>query len=431
MLVSVPLSPKALADYEMLVDPGLILETRQAAGEMAGSSVLHVNATAYGGGVAEILYTLVPLMQDVGLRADWKVIQGNDEFYSVTKIMHNCLQGMDIPITTNMKQIYEHQNLENAKMMDGCYDYVVVHDPQPAAIPFFLGETRHKIGKKWIWRCHLDLTEFSRELWEYLLPFIQVYDAVIFTSANYAGDYRDRMPPFTVISPCIDPLSPKNMPLDAQTVNRTLRKYRINPDKPLITQVSRFDPWKDPLGVIDAYRLVKKEVPDVKLLLAASMASDDPESWHYYEKTARHAGEDENILLLSNLQGVGNLEINSFQRGSDVVIQKSLQEGFGLTVTEALWKERAVVGGRVGGITLQIDEGVNGFLVDSVEQCAERVVHCLQNKEEALRLGAAGREKVRERFLSTSNLKAYLDLFRGLEVAEERHEHVKTAKQHH
>jgi trehalose synthase len=241
----------------------------------------------------------------------------------------------------------------------------------------------------------------------------------------------DTLPPCTIITPSIDPLSPKNVPLDNQTITRTLRRYRIDPDRPLITQVSRYDPWKDPLGVIDAYRMVKKEVPEVMLLLAASMATDDPESWHYYEKTARHAGEDDDIFLLSNLQGVGNMEINAFQRGSEIVVQKSLQEGFGLTVTEAMWKEKPVIGGRVGGITLQIDDGVNGFLVNSVESCAERLITCLRNKEEARHIAAAGRDKVRERFLSTTNLKAYLDLFRGLEVAEEQHERKKTFEQRH
>lgn len=430
MLVSVPLSPKSLADYEMFVDPEHIVGIRETAGELAGSSVLHVNATAYGGGVAEMLYTLVPLMQEVGLRADWKVIQGNDEFFSVTKIMHNCLQGMDIPVTDNMKQIYEHQNLANAKMMQGSHDFVVVHDPQPAAIPYMLGEKRYEIGKKWIWRCHLDLTEFSVELWEYLLPYIQAYDAVIFTSSNYAGQYADKLPPCAVITPCIDPLSPKNVPLDQQTIHRTLRRYQIDTDRPLITQVSRYDPWKDPLGVIDAYRIAKEKRPDIMLLLAASMATDDPESWHYYEKTARHAGEDSDIFLLSNLQGVGNLEINAFQRGSEVIVQKSLQEGFGLTVTEGMWKEIPVIGGNVGGIVLQIDDGVNGFLVDSVEGCAERILYCLDHKEEVQRMAATGRNKVREKFLSTVNLQAYLELFRGLSVADEHHERKHAIQEH-
>src|SRR3990172_2671948 len=223
MLVSVPLTQKALADYEIFVDPGAVHKIRELAGELAGSRVLHVNATAYGGGVAEILYTLVPLMQDVGLIADWKVIQGSEEFFSVTKIMHNCLQGMDIPVTDQMKTSYEHHNLANAKMMVGEYDYVIVHDPQPVALPYFLKNHR-ALGKKWIWRCHLDLTKFSRDLWDYLTPFIQVYDGVVFTSPTYVGDHAATIPPATFITPSIDPLSPKNTPLDEQTISRTLRK---------------------------------------------------------------------------------------------------------------------------------------------------------------------------------------------------------------
>lgn len=421
MLVSVPITQKALADYEIFVEPAAIHSIRETAGELAGARVLHINATAFGGGVSELLYTLVPLMQDTGLVADWKVIQGSEEFFSVTKIMHNCLQGMDLPVTDQMKKIYEYHNLTNAKMLTGEYDYIIVHDPQPLALPYFLKNHR-KLGKKWIWRCHLDLTKFSKDLWDYLTPFMQIYDGVIFTSPTYVDEYSAKLPPCTFIMPTIDPLSPKNTPLDDHTITRTLRKYNIDPGRPLLTQVSRYDPWKDPLGVIDAYKLVKEKRPETMLLLAASMASDDPESWHYYEKTARHAGEDPDIFLLSNLHGVGNLEINAFQRGSTVVVQKSLQEGFGLTVTEALWKEKAVVGGNVGGITLQIENGQNGFLVDSVEACAEKMLYLLEHEEERRRMGNAGREKVREKFLSTCNLESYLNLFRGLAAAEEHYE---------
>lgn len=426
MLVSVPLTQKSLADYELFVEPGAIHNLRELAGEFAGARVLHVNATAYGGGVAELLYTLVPLMRDAGLVADWKVIQGSEEFFTVTKIMHNCLQGMDIPVTDQMKKIFEHHVVANAKLMVGEYDYVVVHDPQPVALPYFLKNHR-ALGKKWIWRCHLDLTKLSRDLWAYLLPFIQMYDGVVFTSPGYVEEHTAQLPPCTFITPTIDPLSPKNTPLDEQTIARTLRKYHIDPDRPLMTQVSRYDPWKDQLGVIDAYKLVKEQVPEVMLLLAASMATDDPESWHYYEKTARHAGEDSDVFLLSNLQGVGNMEINAFQRGSAVVAQKSLQEGFGLTVTEALWKEKAVIGGNVGGIVLQIDDGVNGFLVDSVESCAEKMIYLLKHENERRRMGGAGRDKVREKFLSTGNLETYLNLFKGIAAADRQHEKEQTA----
>jgi len=415
MLVSVPVASKSLADYEIFVDPEKIRQIRELAGSLAGKKVLHINATAFGGGVSELLYTLIPLKKDVGLLADWQVIQGSDEFFSVTKIMHNCLQGMDIPITTQMKQIYEHYNQLNAKLLTGFFDFVIVHDPQPVAIPYFLKNHR-EIGKQWIWRCHLDLTRFQPELWEYLMPFIQMYDATIFTTRAYVDDYVAKLPPTYFITPSIDPLSPKNVPLDENGIKKTLWKYKIDTDDPIITQVSRYDPWKDPLGVIDAYRLVKKEFPKVQLILAASMATDDPESWHYYEKTARRAGEDEDIFLLSNLQGVGNLEINAIQRGSDVVLQKSLQEGFGLTVTEALWKEKAVVGGNVGGIILQIDDGLNGYLVSSVEECAEKVIHLLKHPELAHQMGINGREKVREKFLCLTELEAYLRMLIAIQA---------------
>jgi len=414
MLGNVPVSEKSLAEYEILVDSGVFSDIKSLSGKLSGLRVLHINATAYGGGVAELLYTLVPLMRDVGLEVDWKVIQGAEDFYQVTKIMHNSLQGMDIPITEEMKVIFERYSKMNAELLQGPpYDIVIVHDPQPAAIPYFLPNMR-AIGKKWIWRCHLDLTQLSRDLWHYLTPFLQKYDATVFTMASYVQGHEEALPPAYIIPPCIDPLSPKNAALDEGTVNRTLRKYHIDPERPLITQVSRYDPWKDPLGVIDAYRLVKEVVPEVQLLLAASMASDDPESWHYYEKTARHAGEDSDVYLLSNLQGVGNMEINAFQRGSDVVLQKSLREGFGLTVSEAMWKERPVIGGNVGGITIQIEDGKNGFLVDSVEACADKITYLYLHPEEAHIMGAAAKDNVREKFLSTTNLHAYLNLFTSL-----------------
>lgn len=415
MLVSVPVATKSLADYEIFVETEKIKRLRELGGALAGKKVLHINATAFGGGVAELLYTLIPLKKDAGLLADWQVIQGSDEFFSVTKIMHNCLQGMDIPITEQMKRIYEHYNQLNAKLLSGSYDYVIVHDPQPVAIPYFLKNYR-EVAKHWIWRCHLDLTRFQPELWDYLMPFIQMYDATIFTTRAYIDDYVAKLPPTFFITPSIDPLSPKNVPLDENGVMKTLRKYKVDTDRPIITQVSRYDPWKDPLGVIDTYRLVKREFPGVQLILAASMATDDPESWHYYEKTARRAGEDEDIFLLSNLQGVGNLEINAIQRGSDVVLQKSLQEGFGLTVSEALWKEKAVVGGNVGGIILQIDDGVNGYLVNSVEECAERVIQLLKNPQLARQFGIKGKEKVREKFLCVTELEAYLHMLTAIEA---------------
>jgi len=410
MLVSVPTTTRSLSEFEFFVDPEEIEGIRKLASRFSGARVLHLNATSFGGGVSEILYTLVPLMRSVGIETDWKVLQGSDEFFSVTKIMHNSLQGMEIPMTRQMKSIYEYYQKLNADLLKGGYDFVIVHDPQPAGMPSFMKDYRD-IGKHWIWRCHLDLTRLYQGLWDYLIPMLNLYDATIFTMSNYVGAHADVLPPCFIVPPSIDPLSPKNMPLEKQVIDRTLKEYRIKTNHPLITQVSRYDPWKDPLGVIDAYRLAKKKIPDLQLVLAASMASDDPESWHYYEKTARHAGEDDDIFLLSNIQGVGNLEINAFQRGSDIILQKSLQEGFGLTVTEALWKEKPVIGGNVGGITLQIDNDRNGFLVNSVEECADKIIYLYEHAKEGEKMGIAGKEKVRDNFLSTNSLKSYLNVF--------------------
>lgn len=417
MLVSVPVTQRSLKEYELFVEPEDLQEIYRLANKLDGAKILQINATSFGGGVSEMLYTIVPLMNSVGLQADWKVMQGSDEFFSVTKIMHNSLQGMDIPLTNQMRSIYEYYQKLNAELLQGQYDFIVVHDPQPVGIPAFLKNYR-QIGKHWIWRCHLDLTKLNHKIWQYIIKYLKKYDVTIFTMAHYVDGHVDALPPCFVVPPSIDPLSPKNMPLDDLTVSRTLKKYKIDPNRPIVTQVSRFDPWKDPLGVIDAYRIAKKDIPGLQLILAASMATDDPESWHYYEKTARHAGEDDDIYLLSNLQGVGNLEINAFQRGSDIIIQKSLQEGFGLTVAEALWKEKPVIGGNVGGITIQVDDGQNGYLVNSVEECAEKIVYLYRNPSVARKMGVAGKEKVRKKFLSTTNLKAYLSIYASLIDAE-------------
>jgi trehalose synthase len=414
MLTTVPVNLKLIDEYREFVGEDEIKEILSLAKQLKGAKVLHINATAYGGGVAELLYTQVPLMRSVGLSVDWKVIQGSSEFFSVTKIMHNILQGMEIPTTAEMKYIYKHYNKLNAQLLTGKYDFVVVHDPQPLAIPYFLDSHRY-FGKHWIWRCHLDLTKVSRSLWHYLSQFLSKYDAAIFTMLEYTNNFSEQLPPVYIITPAIDPLSSKNIPLNDHIIEQTLKRYHIDPNRPLVTQVSRFDPWKDPIGVIDAYRLAKKSIPEIQLLLAASMATDDPESWHYYEKAARHAGEDKDIFLLTNMQGVGNTEINAFQRVSRIVLQKSLQEGFGLTVAEAMWKNQPVIGGKVGGITLQIEDGKTGYLVDSVDECAEKIIYLYSHPKQAKEMGTLAKERVVRLFLSTTNLKEYLKLFLSLQ----------------
>ncbi len=409
MLEIVETEGKLLNDYIDIIGKEEIESIKKLALPLKGKKVVHVNATSFGGGVAEILSTLVPLMKDVGIEAEWQVIQGSDDFFNVTKSIHNGLQGMDVLFTKEMKEIFLKNNQLNEKLFEGEYDFVVIHDPQPVAIVNYRQEKKGK----WIWRFHIDPTNAQEKVWQLIRPFIEKHDAAIFTLKEYAKDDL-KLKNIAIIPPAIDPLSPKNMDLDQEEIENIVTKYKVDPNRPIITQVSRFDPWKDPLGVIDMYRIVKEEIKDVQLVLIASMANDDPEGWEYYEKTARHAGEDYDIHLLSNLNGVGNLEVNAFQRASDVIIQKSLREGFGLVITEALWKGKPVVAANVGGIPLQVDNRRTGYLVGNISECAERVIHLLKDSEIANKMGTSGKEYVRKNFLITRLLKDYLNLFNSL-----------------
>ncbi len=409
MLEIVKTEGKSLNDYIDIIGKKEIEIIKKLALPLKGKKVVHINATSFGGGVAEILSTLVPLMKDVEIEAKWQVIKGSDDFFNVTKSIHNGMQGMDVPFSKEMKEIFLKNNQLNEKLFEGEYDFVVIHDPQPVAI---LNYRQEKKGK-WIWRFHIDPTSAQKKIWQFIRPFIEKHDAAIFTLKEYAKDDL-KLKNIAIIPPAIDPLSPKNMDLDQEEIENIVTKYKVNPDRPIITQVSRFDPWKDPLGVIDMYRMVKREVKDVQLILIASMANDDPEGWEYYEKTARHAGEDYDIHLLSNLNGIGNLEVNAFQRASDVIIQKSLREGFGLVITEALWKGKPVVAANVGGIPLQVDNRRTGYLVGDISECAERVIHLLRDSEIANKMGISGKEYVRKNFLITRLLKDYLNLFNSI-----------------
>jgi trehalose synthase len=413
MLTSVPITPKVLADYRPIVGDAAVDEIQRLAEPLRGARVLHLNATAFGGGVAEILSALIPLLNDLGLKADWQIISGADEFFAVTKAIHNGLQGMFVPWTPAMRDTWLHYNRLNADLMDGEYDFVVVHDPQPAGVlALGLERGRPKVGK-WVWRCHIDLTAAQPELWDFLRTSLAPYDAAVFTLKRYAK--RDvPTPRVFFFPPAIDPLSPKNVLLARDTVDAILSRYAIDPRRPLLTQVSRFDPWKDPLGVIDAYRMVKREIPEVQLVLVASMAHDDPEGWSYYERTARRAGEDMDIQILTNLTGAGNVEVNAIQTAARVVVQKSLREGFGLVVSEALWKGRPVVAANVGGIPLQVLDGRTGYLATSAAACAERILYLLRHPEEANSMGAAGREHVRANFLITRYLCDHLKMYTAL-----------------
>ena len=409
MLRAVNVGHKSLADYHSIVSRDLIAEVRTLAQPLEGRRVLHINATSFGGGVAEILYTLVPLMADVGLVADWKVMYGKDEFFHVTKALHNALQGGDHALTAEERAVFERYNLMNVGGLTDDYDFVIVHDPQPA----LMREHAPIDGARWIWRCHIDLSTPNPEVLDFILPMVEGYDLSVFHMAQYIPP-GDRMPQPVIMPPAIDPLAPKNMALSAEDAAYIVDQFGLDVDRPMMLQVSRFDPWKDPLGVIDAYRIVKEEVPDLQLALVGSMATDDPEGWEYFQQTLDYAADDGDIYILSNLNNVGAVEVNAFQTHADVVVQKSIREGFGLTVTEALWKARPSVAANVGGIPLQIVDGQTGFLVDTPQECAARVLDYLRDPDAARAMARRGKQHVRHDFLTPRLLRDWLGIFTRL-----------------
>jgi trehalose synthase len=411
VLQEVALGQRSLADYTHIAGRGLIEQIRELAEPLEGKRVLHVSATAFGGGVSEILYTLVPLMRDVGIDAHWQVIIGREEFFNVTKLMHNSLQGAEQSISDEQWEVFEAYNTMNAQSLEGDWDAIIIHDPQPAAIKRNVPEK----ARVWIWRCHIDLSTPNKDTLARMLPLIHDYDASVwhldqYVPANLDGGLR------CICPPAIDPLSPKNMALSPDDAAYVCDQFGIDTERPLICQVSRFDPWKDPIGVIDAYRIVTAEIPEAQLALVGSMATDDPEGWEFFHETFRHADGDPDIKILNNLNNVGAIEVNAFQSQADVAVQKSIREGFGLTVTEALWKGRPVVAGEVGGIPLQVTDGVTGFLVSSPEETARRSIQILKDPELAKRIGRAGKEHAREHFLTPRLLRDWLTLFGDLEV---------------
>ncbi len=410
MLQLVNVGRKSLADYGTLASRGLMAEIRRLAEPLQGKRVLHLSATAFGGGVAEINYTLVPLMADVGLEVEWRIIRGADEFFNVTKAIHNGLQGDPRGLTAAEQEVFARYNATNAAELDADdYDYVVVHDPQPVAmIDAFPGRR-----SRWVWRGHIDFSSPNEQVFSVLLPSIRQYDAAVFHLRDYVP-HGEALPLTAIWPPAIDPLQPKNMALSGEDAAYIVDQFGIDVSRPLLTQVSRFDPWKDPLGVIDAYRLVKERRPEVQLALVGSMAHDDPEGWEYYHRTLEHARDDPDVYILSNMNSVGSVEVNAFQVQADVVVQKSIREGFGLTVSEALWKGRPMVAGRVGGIVTQITDGETGWLVDSVEECAAACLEVLGDPAAARQRALRGKEVVRRSFLTPRLLRDWLVLFNRL-----------------
>jgi len=398
---------KSIADYASIVGRHLADEIRELAEPLRGRRFLHLSATAFGGGVAEIQYTLIPLLNDIGIETEWRVIQGRDEFFDVTKTIHNALQGDEKGLTPEQEKIFLEYNQLNADELTDAdeWDMVVVHDPQPAALRTLLpgGDA------KWVWRCHIDLSAPNRQVLDFLLPSISAYDATIFHMHEYvprgAGLHQAVIWP-----PAIDPLAPKNMALAPEDAAYIIEQFGIDPARPMMLQVSRFDPWKDPLGVIDAYRKVKETHPGLQLALVGSMAHDDPEGWTFYNQTVSYADSDPDIYILSNLNNVGAVEVNAFQVHADVCLQKSIREGFGLTVSEALWKARPMIGGAVGGIVTQIEDGQTGFLVSSPAECADRALQILGDPVEAKAMARRGKEDVRRRFLTPRLVRDWLAL---------------------
>ncbi len=412
MLQEVSLGQKSLADYTHIAGKETIERIRELAEPMKGHRVLHVSATAFGGGVSEILYTIVPLMRDVGIDAHWHVIFGKEEFYNATKLLHNSLQGAEETLSDSEWDLFDEINAINAEGLQGEWDTVIVHDPQPIGLRRGAKET----GRNWIWRCHIDLSEPNPAPIARLLPMIEEYDATVWHLPTYVPEGVNGHNGVRIIPPAIDPLSPKNMAFSPDDAAFVCKQFGIDVDRPLLTQVSRFDPWKDPMGVIDAYRIVHEQVPNVQLALVGSMATDDPEGWEFFQHTFEYADGDDDIKILNNLNNVGAIEVNAFQSQSDVCLQKSIREGFGLTVTEALWKGRPTVAGNVGGIPLQIVDGEGGFLVDSPEQCAQRCLEILADPELGKRLGRAGKEHAREKFLSPRLLRDWMELLAELDT---------------
>jgi len=369
----------------------------ELAGRLRGLRLLHLNATPYGGAVAELLNSVVPLEKGLGLDVTWGVIVAEPAFYALTKRLHNALQGApEFHVSEEEGAAYIRHNQMVAKAIAGNFDAVIVHDPQPAPTRSLTGDN----GARWVWRVHIDLSAYNHEAWAFLSQFIGGFDAYVFTMEKFVPEPLDGAR-VRCFAPAIDPLSPKNLVLPGDIADRIVRWLGVHLDRPLMTQVSRFDPWKDPLGVIDVYREVRAKHAGLQLALLGSMALDDPEGWSVYEQIRREVENDPEIHLGSNFTGISNMEVNAFQSRSDVVIQKSIREGFGLVVSETVWKGTPVVAGDTGGIPLQIADGEGGFLVRDEAEWAARIDYLLSNPEEARRIGQLGRDRIRANFLIT------------------------------
>jgi trehalose synthase len=398
-----------LEDYAAVTSPDVIEHIQQLAAPLKGKRVVHVNSTRVGGGVAEILAKLVPLTRELEIDAAWEVIEGDREFFECSKTMHNGLQGDPVFLGDAAVKVYQETNASNADRLRDTLeqaDFVFIHDPQPAAL---LQHCPKRRGK-WIWRCHIDASHPARHVWRYLREIVSAYDASVFSLAAFAKQLQH---PQYVIPPSIDPLSDKNVELPAQEIEDVRQRFGLDAERPLLVQISRFDRFKDPIGVIRAYRLVRRSLPAVQLVLAGGGATDDPEGDIVLEEVRRAAESDSDVHVLL-LPADANRTVNALQRAADIVLQKSIREGFGLTVAEALWKGKPVIGGNVGGIRLQVINHHTGFLVDTAEGAALRARYLLHNPKEYERMGRTARALVRDNFLITRHLREYLTLMVAL-----------------
>lgn len=402
-----------LQQYEEVVGSHEIARLRQLAARLQGMRVVHVNSTREGGGVAEILCWMIPLLSELGLETSWEVIEGEPDFYRVTKAFHNAMQGLPVRLRPRDFELHRAVNEQNAERLKLEADVVFVHDPQPALLPHFTPGDR--VGR-WVWRCHIDASHPNRAVWKYLEQAIADYDATIFSMPGFT---RPLPKPMFLVPPSIDPLSDKNCPLTEAECQEVLEQCAIDGDRPYALQVSRFDRFKDPLGVIEAYRLVKPYHPELQLVLAGGPAADDPEGADMLAEVQQAAGEDPDIKILM-LPPDSHLMINALQREAAIILQKSIKEGFGLTVTEALWKGKPVIGGACGGIRLQVHDYQTGFLVHTPEGAAYRIRYLLRYDEKRERMGRTGHEFVREHFLLTRHVRDYLAMLLCLENPDHR-----------
>ncbi len=411
MLHKISLGFADINKYRMIGAREIIDEVVSLGEELKGLRVCHINSTPFGGGVAELLVSYIPLLRSLGIKADWQIIRGDRRFFTVTKGFHNALQGAKFEQINeeSTRKEYQSHNLANARELDPNYDVFIVNDPQPAALRHYSPNNK----AKWIWRCHVDSSEPDEAVWAFLRPYLEEYDAAVFTIKEFIPRNYN-IAKIATMAPAISAFSSKNMFIKRYVCRELVDNLGFNTNRKLITQVSRFDRWKDPFGTIAAYRLAREKIPELQLALVGSFAQDDPEGWDMHAALSAEANKDGDIFIFSNLTGVGNMEVNAFQRASDVIIQKSIREGFGLVVAEALWKETPVIAGNTGGIPLQMTGALSSYLVNSVEECAEKIVYLLENPEVSQSLGKLGKEIVTQNFLLPRLIKDELTLIKSL-----------------